>query len=54
VAAGMVARKTVDKVSVTYDTASAMEEDAGHWNLTVYGTRFIRLARMVGTGGMQF
>lgn len=54
VAAGMVSAKSVDKVSVNYDTASAMEADAGHWNTTTFGQRFIRLARMVGAGGVQF
>lgn len=53
-ATGMVAGKTVDKVSVSYDTSAAMELEAGHWNLTIYGQRFIRLARMVGAGGVQF
>jgi len=50
---GPVAAKAVDKVSVNYDTTAAMEADAGHWNLTIYGTRFIQLARMVGAGGLQ-
>lgn len=39
--------------SVQYDTASGIELDAGHWNLTNYGTRFIKLARMVGAAGIQ-
>jgi hypothetical protein len=51
---GAVSGKTVDKVSVTYDASAGLETDAGHWNLTTYGTRFINLARMVGAGGMQF
>lgn len=50
---GMVASKSVDKVSVSYDTSSVAELDAGHWNLTVYGARYIRLARMMGAGGIQ-
>lgn len=50
---GPVNNQSVDKVSVGYDTGSAMEPDAGHWNLTIYGTRYLRLARMVGTGGVQ-
>lgn len=52
-AAGMVSGKTVDKVSVSYDTGSAMEAEAGHWNLTTYGQRFVRLARLIGSGGLQ-
>lgn len=53
IASGPVSSKTVDKVSVSYDTSAAMEADAGHWNLTIYGQRYIRLARMVGSGGIQ-
>lgn len=53
VASGAVAQKTVDKVSVSYDTASAMEPGAGHWNLTTYGQRWIRLVSMFGAGGLQ-
>ena len=50
---GPVSGKTVDKVTVSYDTASATELNAGHWNLTTYGTQYIRLARMIGAGGLQ-
>jgi hypothetical protein len=50
---GLVNSKSVDKVSVGYDTGSQIELEAGHWNLTNYGTRFIRLARMAGAGGVQ-
>lgn len=52
-ASGPVSSKTIDKVSVSYDTSAAMEPGAGHWNLTIYGQRYIRLARMVGSGGLQ-
>ena len=50
---GPVNSKSVDKVSVGYDTAGAAELDAGHWNLSVYGTRYVRMARMFGTGGLH-
>lgn len=50
---GITSSKSVDKVSISYDTASAAELDAGHWNLTIYGTRYIRLARMIGMGPVQ-
>lgn len=50
---GIVNNKSVDKVSVGYDTTAASEADAGHWNMTNYGKEFIRLARMMGTGGLQ-
>ena len=54
VSSGPVASKGVDKVNVSYDTTAGLLTDAGHWNLTNYGTRFLDLARMVGTGGIQF
>lgn len=50
---GIVNNKSVDKVSIGYDTAGGAELDAGHWNLTIYGTRYIRLARMMGAGPVQ-
>lgn len=52
-ASGPVNSKSVDKVSVGYDTGAAAEDEAGQWNLTIYGQRYIRLARMVGIGGIQ-
>ena len=50
---GAVQSKSVDKVSVSYDTASSAELDAGHWNITSYGKRFIRFAKIVGAGPVQ-
>lgn len=50
---GPISSKGVDKVSISYDTQAAIELEAGHWNLTVYGTRFIKLARMFGAGPVQ-
>ncbi len=50
---GPINSKSVDKVSIGYDTGSGVEQGAGHWNLTVYGTRFIRLAKMFGAGPVQ-
>lgn len=50
---GMIASKSVGPASVSYDTSSGVEADAGHWNLTTYGRRFIRTARLVGMGGAQ-
>lgn len=50
---GAVSSMSVDKVSVSYDNASSADEKAGHWNLTTYGKQFIRLARMLGAGGIQ-
>ncbi|WP_332116069.1 DUF4054 domain-containing protein [Azorhizobium caulinodans] len=53
VASGLTSSEAVDKVSVSYDTASAAVEGAGNWNLTTYGQRYIQLARLVGAGGLQ-
>lgn len=50
---GPVSAMSVGSVSISYDTAAGVEADAGHWNLTTYGTRFIKLARMFGAGGLQ-
>ena len=50
---GPQASKSVGPGSVSYDTASGIVENAGHWNLTTYGTRFIRLARFRGAGPVQ-
>jgi len=47
---GPLTSKSVDKLSVAYDVNAGIEEKAGHWSLTVYGSRFIRLARMFGMG----
>ena len=40
-----VSSKSVGSVSVSYDTGSAMDAGAGHWNQTVYGRRYIDLVR---------
>lgn len=50
---GAVSNKSVDKVSVGYDVASAIEPDAGHWNMTVYGLRYQRLVSLFGAGPVQ-
>jgi hypothetical protein len=50
---GPVNSKMVGSVTVSYDTAQAVEKDAGHWGLTVYGKQFLRLARTFGAGGIQ-
>jgi hypothetical protein len=47
---GTVSSKSVDKVSVGYDTNAASEEGGGHWNLTIYGTRLYRLIKLMGAG----
>jgi len=50
---GNVTAKSVDKVSVSYDTSSGTYADAGFWNLTNYGVRYWNLMQMVGAGGIQ-
>lgn len=50
---GPISSKSVDKVSISYDTAGGLQLDAGHWNDTTYGKRFINLARMLGSAPIQ-
>uniref|UniRef100_C6BBS7 Putative bacteriophage protein n=1 Tax=Ralstonia pickettii (strain 12D) TaxID=428406 RepID=C6BBS7_RALP1 len=50
---GPTASKSVDKVSVSYDTGAVALTDSGFWNLTTYGVRFMTIARTMGAGGMQ-
>ncbi len=52
-AGGVVASKSVGSVKVSYDTTSAMETGAGHWNQTIYGRQYIRLTRLIGQGCYQ-
>ena len=50
---GVLASKSVDKVSVSYDTGSATVAGGGAWNLTTYGVQWLQLAKLFGSGGMQ-
>jgi hypothetical protein len=43
--------KSVGDVSVGIDTGASLESKGGNFNLTSYGREFIRLARIVGSGG---
>ncbi len=47
---GVLTGKAVDKVSASYDASAGIELGAGHWNLTIYGTRFIQMAKNFGAG----
>lgn len=51
---GSITSKSVDRVSVSYDTGQATSDLTGWgaWKLTTYGTQFATLAKMVGKGGM--
>lgn len=50
---GALSSASVDKVSYSRDASSAMDPKNGHWNLTTYGLRWVRLVRMVGAGPVQ-
>lgn len=50
---GMVSQKSVDKVSISYDTASVAVEGGGDWNATSYGRRFYQLMMLIGAGAIQ-
>lgn len=53
-AGGIAASKTVDKLSITYDTKIGIgPEDAGQFNMTTYGRRFWWLMNMAGMGPTQ-
>lgn len=45
--------KSVDKVSIAYDTGAGTVPGWGNWNLTNYGTRFKWYVDMYGAGGIQ-
>jgi len=53
VATGVVAGKSAGDVAISYSPQATIELDAGHWNYTSWGSRFIRLARMMGAGPLQ-
>jgi hypothetical protein len=50
---GVANNKGVGGATVGYDSQANSEKDAGYWNLTNYGKRFIRLARIFGAGCVQ-
>lgn len=47
---GVLTGSSVDKVSVGYDASAGINLGAGHWNLTIYGTRFYQMAQQFGAG----
>lgn len=51
--AGPATGKTVGSVSASYAEYATLEDKAGFFNLTTYGKRYIRFARMAGKGGIQ-
>ncbi|QCT20835.1 DUF4054 domain-containing protein [Jejubacter calystegiae] len=50
---GVATSKSVDKVSVSYDTSGIINPDAGFWNNTGYGREFFWWWSMFGAGGRQ-
>lgn len=50
---GVISSKSAGSVSVSMDTQASIENEGGNYNLTTYGTRFLRLARLKGIGGLQ-
>ncbi|PHM39274.1 hypothetical protein Xmau_02878 [Xenorhabdus mauleonii] len=50
---GVVSSKSVDKVSVSYDTGATLNPNAGFWNNTRYGSEFYELLMLFGAGGIQ-
>lgn len=50
---GVVASKSVDKVSVSYDNSSTLNADAGFWNFSRYGAEFWQILQLFGYGGVQ-
>lgn len=50
---GVISSKSIDGVSVSYDVKAGIEQNAGHWGMTVYGNRFLRMLRQMGTGPYQ-
>lgn len=52
-ASGPVSSESVGGVSRSYDTGALNLADAGPWNATLYGQRFLWLARLLGKGPVQ-
>lgn len=50
---GLVTSKSVDGVSVSYDTGTVAEQGAGFWNATTYGRELYQLLRVFGAGAVQ-
>jgi hypothetical protein len=50
---GPMASFSVDTVSTGYDTGAVTLAEAGFWNSTAYGVRYLTLARSMGAGGVQ-
>lgn len=53
VGAGLPTSKSVGGVSISYSVDFGSETGGGNWNLTIYGSRFIRLLREAGSAPVQ-
>lgn len=50
---GAVSQKSVGPGSISYDSQSAIEENAGNFNLTTFGTRFYQMLEIFNAGPVQ-
>lgn len=50
---GPISSKTVDKVSVSYDTKAVTVENGAFWNTTAYGVELLYWARLFGAIAIQ-
>lgn len=51
---GTISQRTIGPTTESYDSANTVSLGAEHWNLTTFGVQFIRLAKFVGAGPLQF
>lgn len=50
---GVLTSKSVDKVSMSYDTSATLNPNAGFWNNSRYGSEFYQTLLTFGAGGRQ-
>jgi Protein of unknown function (DUF4054) len=50
---GVVSGTVTGQVTTNYDVANGVNPDAGHWNLTTFGTRFVSMLRLLGAQPTQ-
>lgn len=50
---GVLAAKSVDKVSIRYDNGATLNPQASWWNHSRYGAEFYDLLLLFGAGGQQ-
>jgi hypothetical protein len=53
VAKGPIAGKSAQDVSISYASGATAEINGSHWNYTIFGQRFLRLAKTLSAGGIQ-